>query len=66
MEFYIDNIGYNDDLVEGIDFTINKQGYRIMTAQYLTKRGWCCGNGCLNCPYQPKAVKGNTRLREKM
>lgn len=66
MTFYLDNIGYNDDLVEGIDYTTSKQGYRIMTAHYLAKRGWCCGNGCLNCPYQPKAVKGNTHLREKM
>ncbi|HOO83697.1 MAG TPA: DUF5522 domain-containing protein [Prolixibacteraceae bacterium] len=66
MTFYIDNIGYNDDLVEGIDYIIGKQGYRVMTAHYLAKRGWCCGNGCQNCPYHPKAVKGNTRLREKI
>jgi hypothetical protein len=23
----------------------------VFTAQYLLDRGRCCGNGCLNCPY---------------
>lgn len=55
---------YNDDLTEGVDYTINKDGYRVMTKEYLTKRGWCCGNGCKNCPYQPKAVKGNVNLKK--
>lgn len=63
MTFYIDNIGYNDELTEGTDYYLNKDGYRVMTAKYLTERGWCCGNGCKHCPYYPKAIKGNTRLR---
>jgi len=64
MKFYLDDIGYNDELVEGEDYYLSKQGYRIMTAKYLQQRGWCCGNGCLNCPYQPRALKGNTNLRK--
>ena len=28
----------------------------IFTAQYLLQRGYCCGNGCRNCPYDYKAV----------
>jgi hypothetical protein len=64
MTFYIDDIGYNDELVEGEDYYMSKQGYRIMTAKYLTERGWCCGNGCMHCPYQPRAVKGNSNLRQ--
>ena len=63
MAFFLDDIGYDDELTEGIDYTLSKDGYRIMTGKYLAERGWCCGNGCLNCPYQPKAVKGNTTLR---
>lgn len=65
MTFFLDNIGYSDDLVEGLDYYMSKQGYRIMTDKYLTARGWCCGNGCKHCPYQPRAVKGNSNLRKK-
>jgi hypothetical protein len=27
-----------------------------LTADYLLERGYCCGNGCKNCPYDYKAV----------
>ena len=27
-----------------------------LTAEYLLERGYCCGNGCKNCPYDFKAV----------
>lgn len=48
---------------EGVDYILSKDGYRIMTEHFLIRRGYCCGNGCLNCPYFPKATKGNTNLR---
>ncbi|NEW80962.1 MAG: hypothetical protein GZ094_01140 [Mariniphaga sp.] len=54
---------YNSELKEGVDFHTTKDGYRIMTASFLKNRGYCCGNGCKNCPYFPKANKGNTNLR---
>lgn len=38
------------DLEEG-DFYFNEDGYRVFTAQYLLKRGYCCQNGCKHCPY---------------
>ncbi|HEX6506290.1 MAG TPA: DUF5522 domain-containing protein [Chloroflexota bacterium] len=25
-----------------------------LTAQFLLARGYCCGNGCRNCPYEPR------------
>ena len=63
-----DNIEYkssfDNDPKEGVDFYLSKDGYRIMTKSFLVNRGYCCGNGCLNCPYFPKATKGNTTLRE--
>ncbi len=31
-------------------------GLVIFTAEYLLQRGYCCGNGCRNCPYNYKAV----------
>ena len=27
-----------------------------LSAEYLLERGYCCGNGCKNCPYDYKAV----------
>lgn len=55
--------GYGEQTVEGVDFILNPDGYRVMTELYLVKRGYCCSNGCKNCPYSPKAVKGNRKLR---
>ncbi|WP_317172740.1 DUF5522 domain-containing protein [Echinicola salinicaeni] len=37
--------------MEGIDYTINEQGFYVFTAWYLLRQGKCCGNGCKNCPY---------------
>lgn len=62
-----DNIEYRSEYdnqpKEGIDYVLAKDGYRIMTERFLINRGYCCGNGCQNCPYFPKATKGNTTLR---
>ncbi|WP_240609402.1 DUF5522 domain-containing protein [Flavipsychrobacter stenotrophus] len=27
-----------------------------MSALYLSERGYCCGNGCLNCPFDYEKV----------
>ncbi len=40
------------NLIEGIDYTINERGLYIFSKFYLLKRGTCCQNGCLNCPYK--------------
>lgn len=56
---------YDDGFVEGVDYYMSKEGYRIMTEEYLAKRGYCCANGCKHRPYWPKAQKGNRNLREK-
>lgn len=39
------------DLTEGTDYYINEEGLYVFTAQYLLKRGYCCGNGCKHCPF---------------
>jgi len=44
------------------DFYYNELGYKVMTESYHRRRGSCCGNGCLHCPYEPKHKKGNTNL----
>lgn len=55
---------FHDDFIEGVDYYLSKEGYRVMTESYLVKRGYCCGNGCRHCPYEPKARKGNRKLRD--
>jgi hypothetical protein len=41
-------------LLEGVDYTINSEGLMVFTSSYLLKRGYCCGSGCINCPYEKK------------
>jgi Family of unknown function (DUF5522) len=43
-------------LIEGEDFYYNELGYMVLTAKYHLEKGNCCGNGCVNCPYQYKNV----------
>jgi len=40
-----------EKFVEGVDYYF-KNGLMILTAHFLLKRGYCCQNGCLNCPYE--------------
>ena len=42
----------------------NDTGLVVFTAEYLLQRGYCCGNGCRNCPYDYEKVNepGRTRL----
>ncbi|HYK43616.1 MAG TPA: DUF5522 domain-containing protein [Parafilimonas sp.] len=41
---------------EDDDYYFNSGGLVVFTAEYLLERGYCCGNGCLNCPYDYKNV----------
>ncbi|MEE1885235.1 DUF5522 domain-containing protein [Pedobacter flavus] len=41
-------------IVEGEDYYFNEQGLMVFTAQHHLKRGYCCKNGCLNCPWKFK------------
>jgi len=38
-------------LVPGEDYVMEGP-YMVFTAAYHLKRGYCCGNGCKNCPYK--------------
>jgi hypothetical protein len=52
---------------KGKDYNIifkNGVEYRVLTADFLKRRGFCCSNKCTNCPYSPKYIKGNTVLQE--
>jgi hypothetical protein len=39
------------ELIEGIHYYFNEQGLIVLTEKYHLERGYCCGNGCLHCPY---------------
>ena len=43
-----------------------ENGKMVMTEEYHMKRGSCCGNGCLHCPYDPLHTKGNKNLKESL
>ena len=36
----------------------------MLSREFLTERGYCCGHGCLMCPYIPKHIKGNTNMKK--
>lgn len=38
-------------LKEGFDYYLDKQGRMVLTEDFLLRRGYCCGNGCMQCPY---------------
>ncbi|MBL7767142.1 MAG: hypothetical protein JNJ58_13665 [Chitinophagaceae bacterium] len=43
-------------LFDDDEMYLNPEGLVVFTAEYLIKRGYCCGNGCLHCPYDYKNV----------
>ena len=52
-----------EGFTEDDDFYSNEEGFVVFTAKYLLDRGYCCGNGCKNCPYDYKAVPEPKRSR---
>jgi len=39
------------ELVQGEHYYFNENGLMVLTSAYLLRRGYCCKNGCLHCPY---------------
>lgn len=46
------------------DYYFDENGYVVFTEHYLSKRGFCCGNGCRHCPYDYENVANEVRLKE--
>jgi hypothetical protein len=44
------------ELIEGIHYYLNEQGLIVLTEKYHLERGYCCGSGCLHCPYRYENV----------
>ena len=54
-----------DELIENEDFYWDGP-LMVFTAKYHLKRGYCCGSGCRNCPYEPRHLVGGTTISEKL
>ncbi|MBS1950828.1 MAG: uncharacterized protein OJF59_000511 [Cytophagales bacterium] len=53
------------ELKEDEDFYLEK-GLVVFTEKYHLKRGYCCQNGCRNCPYKkgnPDAKQGTGHIK---
>ncbi|MEO9872250.1 DUF5522 domain-containing protein [Ekhidna sp.] len=42
---------------ESADYYFNEAGLMVFTKEFHLKRGYCCGNACLHCPYSHENVK---------
>ena len=42
--------------IEDIHYYFNENGLIVLTETYLRERGYCCGNGCIHCPYEYENV----------
>lgn len=49
---------FNED-----DYYYNADGFVVLSEKYLLDRGYCCGNGCVNCPYNYKNVPEPKRAK---
>jgi hypothetical protein len=57
-----------EELIEGVHYYINADGYVVLTRQYHLEKGYCCGNGCLHCPFDFENVpepKKSLLLKQK-
>ena len=48
----IADLGPTNQPIQGLDFTINEDGNLVFTEWYHRRRGYCCGSGCSQCPYE--------------
>lgn len=43
---------FDGELVENVDYYLDKSGMMVFTSEYLKERGYCCGSGCRHCPWK--------------
>ena len=53
-----------NNLVEGVDYYLSPEGYRVFTEYYHLKRGYCCKSGCRHCPYGFDKSTGTIRTKQ--
>jgi len=42
---------FENKLIEGEDYYLSPEGYKVFTEAFHLKRGYCCKSGCRHCPY---------------
>jgi hypothetical protein len=52
------------DLEQGVHYYL-ENGLLIFTEAYHIQRGFCCGNKCRHCPFEPAHEKGSRKLKTK-
>lgn len=52
-------------LQENIDYYINEDGNFVFTREYHLKRGYCCKNKCLHCPWNYGKKKEDKQIENK-
>ena len=50
----------SEKFAEGVDYYF-ENGLMILTEHFLLERGFCCHNGCRNCPYQTEKDKDHNK-----
>lgn len=50
-------------MIEQEHYYFNEAGLMVFTSAYHLERGYCCGNGCLHCPYNFEAVPEPAKTR---
>ncbi|HXS00143.1 MAG TPA: DUF5522 domain-containing protein [Pyrinomonadaceae bacterium] len=50
--------GEPEVLIENEDYYF-ENGLMVLTSQYLLRRGFCCDQGCRNCPYEATDKNGS-------
>ncbi len=53
---FLKTYSVSNSQIEQKDFYLNENGLMVLTEAYHLQRGYCCGNGCLHCPYEYNAV----------
>lgn len=51
-------------LRENIDYYFNADGLMVFTKEYHLKRGYCCKNKCLHCPWSFKGEKDVKQIKK--
>ncbi|MBK0380847.1 DUF5522 domain-containing protein [Mucilaginibacter segetis] len=50
---------------ENVDYYINPDGNLVFTKEYHLKRGYCCKNRCMHCPWNYGREKQTTKTKDK-
>ncbi len=61
----VEPVKYNNmekkEFIKNVHYYL-EEGRVVFTALQHINRGYCCGNGCRHCPYEPKHIKGNKKI----